>query len=888
MRPLSIPIFVCTLALVAAPPALARPDTSGRRVDVTGSIVAGGDPVTVTIPSDENALITFAGTANQRVSLALSGVSIWMGWVSIRKPDGSDLVWPTVFFTGGKFVDTVTLPTTGTYTIFVDPYSSYSGSVTLALFNVPADAGGPITAGGDPASATTGTPGQNARFTFSGTQGQRVSVKAAGSNMTAQGAFVSLLKPDGSTLASSYPNLVTNNASRFLDTATLPSTGTYAVLLDFDNESTGTGTATLYDVPADISGSTTPTPEGTSTTVNPATPGQDARFTFSGTAGQRVSLMSTGSGLQPTGKGAFVSILKPDGSTLVTSYPFLLMETVPRFLDATVLPSSGTYTVRIDPWEETTGNATFKVYEVPADVDDPLSIDGDTFTVTTTVPGQDGRLPFVGTAGQQITLLRQDVTILTSIVQILKPDGSVLSSSGAVGTPAGSQSTTLPVTGTYTVRVDGFNEAVGHMNVVIEGGPPDPPVTMTETTDSVTFTNDDGQWTIYKRCVGTNSTNGVGPAYISRYVTPRGKVAVDGIGKAGSGEFVHPDRGGIGLFGYFEARGNPPYVDDDPATGDTAWNVSLRRCGADLEQNGVGVTSWGQPRYGVGATGGYYNQEVMLGDTWEPRMVEVKYRWQFTSYGVHLYAAVIEKCPNGSCGAGAPGFAYIKAPQFVTNINGPLMPEESNSSKPKHISTFERSGKWLGESCDVDDDRNCTHSGYRCDWPLPISSHPERSTGKCYAETRSRVRLDYDETTTRGDCDASGGDCFNIVAGALGVTTGPEPEPLNAATLWQSAAQLGFDYWARVADGRPDPGGLGCELAGSGSDVSSVADWRSRNWEYGVITDSTGRLDKASIGAKAWDGCQNYYDAPAFFRRFGDGAFGVFMSFSLNGGWRTS
>ena len=215
MRLLSMPIFVCTLALVAAPPALARPDTTGRRVDVNGSIVAGGDPVTVTIPSDENALITFTGTANQRVSLALSGVSIWMGWVSIRKPDGSDLVWPTVFFTGGKFIDTVTLPTTGTYTIFVDPYSSYSGSVTLALFSVPADAGGPITAGGDAASATIGTPGQNARFTFSGTQGQRVSVKATGSNMRAQGAYVSLLKPDGSPLASSYPNLVTNNAARF-------------------------------------------------------------------------------------------------------------------------------------------------------------------------------------------------------------------------------------------------------------------------------------------------------------------------------------------------------------------------------------------------------------------------------------------------------------------------------------------------------------------------------------------------------------------------------------------------------------------------------------------------------------------------------------------------
>lgn len=888
MRLLSIPIFVCTLALVAAPPTSARPDTSGRRIDVNGSIVAGGDPVTVTIPSDENALITFTGTANQRVSLALSGVSIWMGWVSIRKPDGSDLVWPTVFFSGGKFIDAVTLPTTGAYTIFVDPYGSYSGSVTLQLFDVPPDAGGSIVAGGAAVTATTGTPGQDARLTFSGTAGQRVSVKTSGSNMTAQGAYVSLLKPDGSTLTSSYPNLVTNSAMRFLDTVTLPATGTYTVLLDFYEHATGSGTVTLYDVPADISGSTTPTPEGTSTTVNPTTPGQDARFTFSGTAGRRVSLMSTGSGLQPTGKGAFVSILKPDGSPLVTSYPFLLMDTVPRFLDATVLPSSGTYTVRIDPWEETTGNATFKVYEVPADVDDPLSIDGDTFTVTTTVPGQDGRLPFVGTAGQQITLLRQDVTIPTSIVQILKPDGSVLSSSGAVGTPPGSQTTTLPVSGTYMVRVDGFNEAIGDMNVVIEGGPADPPVTMTDTTDYVTFSNDDGAWTIYKRCVGTNSPTGVGPAYISRYVTSRNQTAVDGVGKGGSGEFVHPDRGGIGIFGYFQARGNPPWVDEDDETDDTAWNISLRRCGADPGQNGFGVRSWSTPTYRVDATGGHYSQDVSLGDGWTPEVVEVKYRWHFTSYGVHLYAAVIERCPNGSCGAGAPGTAYIKAPQFVTNINGPLMPEQHNPSKPKHISTFESGGKWLGSTCTVSDQRNCTHAGYQCEWDVPGSSSPEGVTGKCYADARGRVRIDYDETTTRGDCDGSGGDCFNIVARALEVTGGPEPEPTNATSRWESSTPVGFDYWARVADGRSSAGAAGCPLEGADPHVTSLEDFRSRNWEYGVITDNAGRIDKVSIGAKAWDGCQNYYDASAFFRRFGSGAFGVFMSFSLNGGWRTS
>jgi hypothetical protein len=684
---------------------------------VTATIVPGGDPVTVSIPANENALITFSGTANQRISLALSGVSIWMSDVSIRKPDGSDLVSPMVVFASGKFIDTRTLPTSGTYTIFVDPFGSASGSVTLALFDVPPDAGGPITPGGDAVTVTTGTPGQDARLTFSGTQGQRVSVKATGSNMTAQGAYVSLLKPDGSTLASSYPNLVTNSAMRFLDTATLPSAGTYTVLLDFYEHATGTGTVTLYDVPADISGSTTA--GGSATTVSPGTPGQDARFTFSGTAGQRVSLTSTGSGLQPTGKGAFVSILKPDGSTLTSSYPFLLMDTVPRFLDATVLPTSGTYTVRIDPWEETTGSATFQVYDVPPDLDDVLAIDGDAFSATTTVPGQDARLPFAGLQGQQVTLYRQDVTIPTSIVQILKPDGSILSSSGAVGTPDGSQNSTLPVDGTYTVRVDGFNEAVGDMTLYLAPASAQAATIATDTSDYVTFENADGHWTIYKRCVNTNGTDGVGPAYIARYQRTQDITAVEGVGHGRNGEFTDPTEGGLGLFGFFLARGSPPW------TPDTSWNISLRRCAFDSD--GFGVSSWTNPTYGVNTIGGWYDQDVWLGDHWASQMVRVKYRWSFGVSGVNLYASVTENCANGACGPSPLGTAYIKAPQFLANVTG--SPAGDAYPKPNHISTF-GTRKWLGPcgGLPLADQRNCAHAENQCDW-IPAQSQGPAELG---------------------------------------------------------------------------------------------------------------------------------------------------------------
>jgi large repetitive protein len=50
-------------------------------------------------------------------------------------------------------------------------------SVTVAVWIVPTDASGPIVADGTAASSSTATPGQDARLTFSGNQGDRVSLK---------------------------------------------------------------------------------------------------------------------------------------------------------------------------------------------------------------------------------------------------------------------------------------------------------------------------------------------------------------------------------------------------------------------------------------------------------------------------------------------------------------------------------------------------------------------------------------------------------------------------------------------------------------------------------------------------------------------------------------
>jgi hypothetical protein len=107
--------------------------------DLSGTIVAGGSPVTLAIGPvpGQNARLTFYGTAVQRISLRLSGVTIGTSSccstkVSITRPDGSYLVVPTFVGTMGGTL-TAQLPVTGTYGIVVDPQGTNTGGITLTL-----------------------------------------------------------------------------------------------------------------------------------------------------------------------------------------------------------------------------------------------------------------------------------------------------------------------------------------------------------------------------------------------------------------------------------------------------------------------------------------------------------------------------------------------------------------------------------------------------------------------------------------------------------------------------------------------------------------------------------------------------------------------------------
>ncbi len=432
--------------------------------DVSGTITAGGSSVTSTIGTPgQNASYTFSGSANQRVSLKLASSTIVAGTARLLRPDGSTLASAGFSSNGGGFLDTQTLSSAGTYTIQIDPTGANTGSVTLTLYNVPADVTGTITAGGAAVTSTIGTPGQNARYTFSGTLNQRVSLKLTNSTIALGTARI--LKPDGTTLAST--TFVTG--AGFIDIQTLQTAGTYTVEVDPSAANTGSVTLTLYNVPADVTG--TITAGGAAVTSTIGTPGQNARYTFTGAVNQRRSLKLTNSTIAL----GTARILKPDGTTLIST----TFAAGAGFIDTQTLQTAGTYTVEIDPSSANTGSVTLTLYNVPADVTGTVTAGGAAVTSTIGTPGQNAAYTFSGTLNQRVSLKLTNVTIGTSAccsvkISVLKPDGSTLVAPTFVGTSGGFiDTTTLPIAGSYTIVVDPQGADTGSITLTLYNVPAD-------------------------------------------------------------------------------------------------------------------------------------------------------------------------------------------------------------------------------------------------------------------------------------------------------------------------------------------------------------------------------------------------------------------------------
>jgi hypothetical protein len=300
--------------------------------------------------------VVFDATLGQHVSANLSSTfnqGYWPVTISILSPLAATLRSNSPELGGNVYLDSTTLPITGTYTALVVPSGSNTGSgtVTVYLFN---DITGTLSPCSVPCSGTnisSATPGQNIRLSFSGTAGLRLSaILNSTYNQDYWPVTLSVLTPYGSTLASNSPEL---GGYAYIDSTAMPVSGTYTLLIDPSGTNVGSGSVVVYFF-QDVTGTIAP---GTPANITTAVPGQNIRLTFNGTGGQQVGASLNSSynqGYWPV----TLSILNPDGTTLTSNSPELGGNVS---VGPVALPTTGTYTVLIDPSGANTGSGTVSV-----------------------------------------------------------------------------------------------------------------------------------------------------------------------------------------------------------------------------------------------------------------------------------------------------------------------------------------------------------------------------------------------------------------------------------------------------------------------------------------------------------------------------------------------
>jgi len=228
----------------------------------------------------------------------------------------------------------------------------------------------------------------------------------------------------------------------------------------------------------DQAGTITP---GTAKAVTIATAGQNASFTFTGTAGQRPTFAQSASSWTSAVNGggaasgyAYVNLIRPDGSyfnNLVNgSGGAAYGESVP--LDVT-----GTWTVQVDPNTDSTGSLT-GILGLVTDQSGPIT-PGTAKTVTVSTKGQNATYSFTGTTGQRPTFAVSAASWASAInggaagsgsvnVTLFRPDGSYFSylTSASSGAAYG-EGPLLDVTGTWTVQVDPNADSTGSLTAIL-------------------------------------------------------------------------------------------------------------------------------------------------------------------------------------------------------------------------------------------------------------------------------------------------------------------------------------------------------------------------------------------------------------------------------------
>ena len=294
---------------------------------------------------------TFTGTAGQNANLQISGNTFFgYAYVYVYKPDGTQLIYTTALGSSlgaSSNLALNNLPATGTYTVRLIPPSGQLGSVHIALRT---EITGELALGAT-ASAVTLLAGQNASYTFTGTEGQRLGVGFENLAITPSNNNITvyIYKPDGTSLI----NCNISGTAGSCTPPSLPISGAYRLVVR-----PGNNVVASFDLLLTEDASGILEANGTAQTFTPTRVGQAMSYTFTGTAGQNANLQISGN----TFFGyAYVYVYKPDGTQLIYTTALGSSLGASSNLALNNLPATGTYTVRLIPPSGQLGNLTIKL-----------------------------------------------------------------------------------------------------------------------------------------------------------------------------------------------------------------------------------------------------------------------------------------------------------------------------------------------------------------------------------------------------------------------------------------------------------------------------------------------------------------------------------------------
>jgi RHS repeat-associated protein len=288
---------------------------------------------------------------------------------------------------------------------------------------------------------------------FEGTARQRVSLLA--SEETFGVGTVSIMGPEGKKLVeegTASGESFDIGEPKLYGPVTLPSTGTYTIAVAPAEEYRGSLKLSSSLV-SDVKGSLAPTAEGVSTGVSITEPGQRALYTVTGAANESVSLKTSETKFVGGGNLHF-EWLNPEGHRIYSE------ETGPAgngFFPQVRFPTSGTYTLVVNPANGDTGSMTLTAYNA-SDVTGTITptVAGESKVVSIGVPGQFARYTFSGESGQTVTLTATESTISRGSLMVLNPEGGLVSGGETSFAKGGNGSVepTLSSTGTYTILIE--------------------------------------------------------------------------------------------------------------------------------------------------------------------------------------------------------------------------------------------------------------------------------------------------------------------------------------------------------------------------------------------------------------------------------------------------